>query len=293
MQSETYGFFGTYQAKNHRFHSNLSIVVKDMYKPSKLMKNLFIFVLISLMACSGEPEQQVPRGSDTILKSTIEASSTSLPSPITPEVGVSQNLVPTAVATDEEPIPTATILSAPTPTATMTIASTATPAPSLMLRRDCPIRSGEHDSALWTSGSLLFGTGAFWGGNSNDGDPYFPQSSGIWAISPNNKAPQLAYSIPKSEASWISMSNDGYILKRDDSEWLERSIENVILYDLRTQEERRIDVDVSSVVDYEWLPDSRFRYLINEERTWGVGIHREYLILNPETQQSVCPPAGI
>lgn len=238
----------------------------------------FVFAMICLSACAPEAPGQAVTIVPTRYLATIEVTKPTAIATVTPR--------PTDTVTPVSATPVTTENTA-TPTTTPVVTNTAHPITEMLID-ECPEMINANGKTLWSGGSILFGTGLLVNNHYVDADSFQPQESGIWAISAHQLEPQLAYAVPDSSNSWASLSGDGNTLLHivNDSFYLTGEAREAVFYDLRSQTEVRIVDGPRIVWNYEWLADGRVKLLVNEERMWGVGTRREYLVIDPEIRQS-------
>jgi hypothetical protein len=204
--------------------------------------------------------------------------------------------IPTSEMATAMPLPTNTVVppSATPVTPESTITSTTTPivtdtpepTPELLMNQ-CPAIMDASEQTLWSTGSILFGTGLLVN-HGIDADSFQPQEPGIWAISAHHLETQLAYAVPNGSNSWARLSNDGTTLLHivNDGIYITEEPREVVLYDMNSQTEIWVSDGPGMVWRTEWLEDGRVKFLVDEERIWEIGVRREYLLVDPETGQS-------
>lgn len=177
------------------------------------------------------------------------------------------------------PLPTLSATSIPVPS------SVPAPMSSEQLHlKACPTVVDREQQLL--TGSILFGTGELLNEYAHPYDPYSP---GIWAVSHNNLVPVLAYSIPESQSSWVTISDDGTnFLKFERLERTSNTEGAAVVYDLNNHETLvRIPLNpVGGGITPRWLPDGKIKYLADRERIDGQGEIRQYTILDLKTATS-------
>lgn len=151
-----------------------------------------------------------------------------------------------------------------------------TPTQSTVLQSECPTTL-QSLRPLWTRGSVLIETGEV----VDDTRPsiVYPHS-GIWAISASSTTPYLISNSFMGER----ISPDGALLLNTIRD-TERSLQEVILYDLiEAREYTRWSLPASSSFQT-WLQDGRIRFREVINRTENVGIVQNIYTLNTVTQE--------
>jgi hypothetical protein len=250
-----------------------------MYALTKYKTGWFVLVMFCLSACAPAITSQAVTVTPTPILSTAEVTGPTATATATPLPTNTVTPAPTTPVTPENTVTPATPLATDTPQSTM----------ETLLMDGCPEMVGTNQQTLWSTGSILLGTGLLVNHGLN-ADSFQPQEPGIWAVSAHHMEPQLAYAIPASSNSWASLSGDGNTLVHiiNAPNYIKSEARDVVFFDMRSQTEIRLagGPGSGSVLNREWLADGRIKFMVDEERIWRVGVWREYLLLDSETKQS-------
>lgn len=238
----------------------------------KITRFLSFLGLVILASCN-LVSQENPSQSNSPISSVADADTTRLTNRPTsvPSHTIERE---STVTPDLTPEPSSTSF----PTETPTPVPISSQAPDLQLWEDCP-EVVVYPQPIWENGSILFSTGRL---DLQQVDPNQPEQPGIWAISADDLAPKLIYDIPSHASSWVIISDDGRTLLR-----FERENENhrLVFYDLATSTETELSVDIGSAQSIDWLPDNTLSILVDEAKTRGEGVTRNYVLIDPASQQ--------
>lgn len=228
-------------------------------------KSLLVIWVVFLAACS-------PRSSNETI-SELLPTDTAFVTPQTPSPIPAETEAVTAQppATTVEPTLTATTMASPTPMSTLT--------PETLSESACPSTRNADAPSSWFIGSVLLNMGMI----PNNGSSYVisPKQPGIWAISANQPEPQLV----NEALSWVEISPDGKTILSIEAD-LESSTQEAIFYNITNGSETHLSLPLGSgFAPSRWLPDGRFQYTAEIERTRGVGERRQIVVLDPSTQQ--------
>lgn len=236
-----------------------------------ILLTLGIFWCLTIITTSCGRNKVTTKPVETIIPTVSQTDSTLTPTSASPTSGL---MTKTVTATKPKPRPTSTptILPHPTMTAIPTYTPTLPPTLTPTLENCLPSLPTVFHSII-RKGSVLF---TQYGVNA---------SPGLWGISAGALEARVVLEPPLLEdmGAFGKLSHDGSKFAWDD---LNKQPEELVVDDLKTQQQTRFPWQASWKSVWDWTEDGRVILYVNGEKVLGEGVTREYEYFDTQTRKT-------